>query len=309
MLHPDYADSAAVDSWCERLLARADAVEFTAQAKTFEPPRGPWPRHSTGEYIEFTGKGFEPFCAWWQRAISGGPTGLLVHVPGYGAELSSHPELVSRGFNVLHVAPQGYGTPERMNEAKQRGGNWPVLPDTVESLGRRGYVDWLCDALVAVRWALGQSQVQQGRLAFFGTSQGGGTALLLASLMRDRSVKAVAADLPFLTNFPMVYAMADKGAYFLAFDALERLRKSAPENVPAAWRALGFIDTLSHAHRLTMPTLLTAGTADNVCPPATIRSLFEALPATRAYIELAGCGHLYTREFLLMSAAWFGTYV
>ena len=75
-----------------------------------------------------------------------------------------------------------------------------------------------------------------------------------------------------------------------------------------AWRALGFIDTLSHARRLTLPVMLTAGGEDTACPPATIESLFEKLPATRMYCHLHGQEHDYTQEFIALAAAWFRLY-
>lgn len=58
-----------------------------------------------------------------------------------------------------------------------------------------------------------------------------------------------------------------------------------------------------------MPTLLTAGSADNVTPPVSIRPLFDALPGTRSYTELSGQSHAYTVPFLRLAAAWFGLYV
>ena len=74
------------------------------------------------------------------------------------------------------------------------------------------------------------------------------------------------------------------------------------------WRALGFIDTISHARRLTVPVLLTAGSDDATCPPDTIESLFEVLPGTRSYSLLSGVGHGYTEEFLPLASAWFRLY-
>jgi cephalosporin-C deacetylase-like acetyl esterase len=137
----------------------------------------------------------------------------------------------------------------------------------------------------------------------------GGTSLVLSSVMRGRGVKAVAADLPFLTHFPMMSAMKYTDAYSLAFTRLEQLQKEDPGKLPQAWHALGYIDTVSHAHRLTMPVLLTAGGADAVCPPCTIKALFELLPSTRSYTELADQGHAYTVPFLPLARAWFGLHV
>ena len=123
--------------------------------------------------------------------------------------------------------------------------------------------------------------------------------------MRERGVRAAAADVTFLTNFPLALATVEPGAYGLMFEPLGQMGDRAGE----AWRALGFVDTTSHAHRLTMPVLLTAGGDDHVCPANTIQSLFEKLPGTRSYTELRGQGHAYTQPFLHLARAWFRLYV
>jgi cephalosporin-C deacetylase-like acetyl esterase len=193
-----------------------------------------------------------------------------------------------------------------MAEEKKVNNDWPVLPETVITAGARGYRQWLTQALAAVLWARTLPGVQADRLGTFGTSQGGGTALLLGSLLTGYGVKAVAADLPFLTNFPAVYLMKNRGAYELAFSALEGLTAAQQHD---AWRALGYIDTLSHAHRLTLPVLLTAGSVDDTTPKETIRSLFDQLPGIRSFTEIAGQGHAYTVPFIPLVTAWFGMYV
>jgi cephalosporin-C deacetylase-like acetyl esterase len=223
--------------------------------------------------------------------------------------MSAHPELVADGFNVLHINPQGYATPKGPDESRRPAGTWPVLADTVLSLGRRGYADWLAQAAAAALWALGLDEVESARFGFFGTSQGGGTALLLSSIFRDRAVRAVAADVPFMCDFPLVHASKEPGAYGLAFGPLSQLERERPADLPAAWKALGTIDTTSHAHRLTIPVLLTAGQQDGACPPPSIRSLFDKLPATRCLCELAGQGHAYTTPFVHLARAWFRLYV
>jgi cephalosporin-C deacetylase-like acetyl esterase len=179
-----------------------------------------------------------------------------------------------------------------------------VLPDTVKSRGQKGYVEWLGDAAVAVLWALSLEKVEPTRYAFFGSSQGGGTSLLLGSIFAERDVKAIAADVPYLTNFPMMYGQENRGAYEGAFKAMESEAGGTDE-----WKTLGFIDTLSHAHRLNIPTLLTAGSLDEACPPASVNSLFEVLPGTRSYSYLSGQGHTYTMPFLHLAKAWFKLYV
>ena len=310
MISEVYPTPGEVDAWCEALVARADAARVTVKPVAgcpYDFRLGVWQGQAESRYVAFSSRGLRTFYGYWQTIPSGGPAPTLIHLPGYGAEMSAHPELVAAGYNVLHVNPLGYATPQGPAEdLRGADGAWPVLPDTAASGGKRGYRDWLRDAVVAANWVRQQPQVQPDRLAVFGTSQGGGTALLLASLLRERGIRAVAADQPFLTNFRMMEDCEEKGAYGLVFPFLETLDS---KRQAAAWRALGFIDTASHAHRLTMPTLLTAGGVDTVCPAATIQALFAALPGTRSLTEIAGQAHGYNQPFVQLATAWFRSFV
>ena len=304
-----YPAPAEVDGWCDGILADAEAGGLKARLLEDDPYAFRMGvRHTGGHYVEFIFGDAETFYGFWQPCPSGeGP--VLFHVPGYGAEMSAHPELVSAGFNVLHINPLGYATPEGPDESKRPEGAWPVLPDTVRSLGEEGYVHWLTQAAAAVLWGLDRGGADERRFGFFGTSQGGGCSLLLASIFSDRGAKAVAADEPFLVNFPLVRQMEEWGAYAIALNTLEEMKQDHPENLPAAWHALGFADATCHAHRLTMPTLLTAGQKDPACPPPSVWSLFEMLPGTRSYTEMSGQAHAYTTPFLHLARAWFRLYV
>jgi cephalosporin-C deacetylase-like acetyl esterase len=296
-----YPDRSEVDAWLESIWSMIHSVRCDAEIlpdQGFSHNLGI--RHTPGfQYVRFSPASMCDFYGYWQPARSC-PAPLLIHVPGYGAEMSAHPDLVAAGYSVLHISPLGYSTPSGADESKQRDGIWPVLPDTILSGGEKGYKEWLADCAMAVGWALSQSETIDNRISFFGTSQGGGGALLLASLFHARGVRCVAADVPFLTDFR---SASDRGAYSLFTNSL-----SLANNKQAAWRAAGLIDTLSHVHRLDLPVLLTAGGSDETCPAHTIETLFGRLPGTRSYTCLKDVGHRYTSEFIPLAAAWFRLY-
>jgi len=308
MVDQPYPASQEVDQWCRDLVDESERASCSAELSAGDP----WPftlgvRHHDGhDFVTFTA-GDETFYGFWQPALSGGPAPLLVHLPGYGAEMSAHPELVAAGFNVLHINPLGYNTPAGPDESKRPEGEWPVLPDSAATFGEHGYRDFLRHALLAIGWAKALPCVQADRLGVFGSSQGGGTALLTASLLRDYGIKAVAADVTALTNYPLVHELGVDGSY--AHFALARVTAECPERLPDAWRALGYVDTLRHAHRLTMPVLLTGGALDTTTPIPSIRSLFDKLPGTRSYTEIAGQQHRYSPLFLQLAKAWFIAHV
>jgi cephalosporin-C deacetylase-like acetyl esterase len=301
-----YPSPEAIDAWLDGIWQEAQQTPFEAEVLNesgFTPRLGI--RHMKGyTYVRFAPAGRDPFYGYWQPAHAA-PAPLLVHTPGYGAEMSVHPDLVAQGYNVLHVNPLGYLTPSGPDLDKQVEGGWPVFQETLASGARTGGVGagyglWFQDCALAIRWALARPETLPDRVSFFGTSQGGGASLLLGSLYCGRGARCVAADEPWLTDLPRAMSLKP--------DWAERLRARIEPNPARVWRTLGTIDALSHVHRLTVPVLLTAGDTDATCPPPTIKALFDKLPTTRLYCHLDGQAHGYTREFIALATAWFRLY-
>jgi cephalosporin-C deacetylase-like acetyl esterase len=296
-----YPSEAEVDAWLDGIWQEAQATACEVELLDEQGFRAQFGvRHLKGcRYVRFAPQGMDAFYGYWQPAPSQ-PAPLLVHTPGYGAEISAHPDMVAQGYNVLHVNPLGYVTPTGPDETKRRGDSWPVFYETYTSKGERGYRQWLVDCALAIRWAGGQEAVLPSRVSFLGTSQGGGAALMLGSLYRDHGVRCVAADVPWMIDFPLRKALGVGRDLFAAIKAMG--------NPADGWYALGLIDGLSHARRLTVPVLLTAGGEDGTCPAAAIETVFARLPSTRLYCYLDGQGHTYTQEFVTLAAAWFRLY-
>ena len=155
--------------------------------------------------------------------------------------------------------------------------------------------------------------VDPRRVGFFGGSQGGGSGLLLASILQSEAatsrlrVVAVASDQPFMTNYPLMVSAGD-----LVHPAPAELASLVGGGATAlqgaalasAWAALGHVDTIAHAHRLRMPVLLTAGDEDGTCPLPAIESLFERLPGVRSLLVQPDTGHAGTDAFAALSQAW-----
>jgi cephalosporin-C deacetylase-like acetyl esterase len=298
-----YPTETEVDAWLEEIWQQATETDCKAEPLSehgFGHQVGV--RHVKGyQYVRFSPHGMDPFYGYWQPAPSG-PAPLLIHTPGYGAEMSVHPDLVMQGYNVLHVNPLGYSTPMGANEAKKQNDTWPVLSDTILSRGKEGYHDWLINCVLAIHWAQRQKSVLADRVSFFGTSQGGGGSMLLGSLYQNRGVRSVAADVPWMANFPL-YSKLDVEWGKDIFSSIH-----AMQNPATGWYALGLIDALSHVRRLTIPVMLVAGGEDTTCPPATIESVFAELGSTRLFYDLDGQGHDYTQEFIAVASAWFRLY-
>ena len=289
-----------VDRWVESIREWADATECQVELLNdngFIKRFGVYHLRKDFTYVKFSPKGMDEFYGYWQPAMSN-PAPLLIHTPGYNADISIHPDLVSQGYNILHVAPLGYVTPDGPNENKrQRDGNWPVFQETIISKAQKGYRQWLMNCILAIEWARKQPEVIADRISFFGTSQGGAGSLLLGSIYKDERVRCIAADEPAFTNVPLVREYVDE-----PFCCVGGLVKDED------WGTIGLVDTISHVHRLKCPVLLTAGGKDALCPASAIKSLFELLPGTRSYNYFEHLEHGYTREFIVLVSAWFRMY-
>ncbi|MCQ2424962.1 MAG: acetylxylan esterase [Lachnospiraceae bacterium] len=301
-----YPSEKELEAWIGAIWEKADASPCTAVSLNDSGIRirfGSF-HMNRSTLIRFEMPGFRSFYGMWTPALKG-PAPLVVHTPGYGAELSFHPDVVGAGYNVLELSPLGYWTPDGDRSELNWFGNaepflWPVLPNTaIDAYDPEGYFGWIVNVVGAVRWAMKNPTVIPDRVSFFGTSQGGGASLLLGSVFRDHGTRCVCADEPFLTNYP---ASLWRGAYFAAKEGFVKV----PEN--EGWHNLGFADTLSHAYRMTYPVLLTLGTGDDTCPPDTIRPLFDKLDTDKMLLSLKDRWHGYQYEFIRHALTWFELY-
>ena len=293
-----YPTNTEVDQWVSALLHESEKVKVSGERlreNNITTAFGNGPNTLVNSYIKFTCSDERtPFYGYWQPAVSQ-PAPLLINLPGYGSCISVHPQINDLGYNILHISPQGYVTPQGETEQlKQPDGFWPVLANTARGC-KGGYRDWLSDCLLAIRWANGQQEVLPNRISFFGTSQGGGASILLASILQQ-NVRCACADLPFLTNFPMSELKGE--AYSLLAPVYAEI------NHDVFWHNLGFVDTLSHAHRLNVPVMLSSGGLDTTCPSATVESLFEHLICTKQYTKLNDVHHTHSRESMYLFSAW-----
>lgn len=300
----NYPSPKELSDWVEKIWDVARKTKFTVE-RVEDSTAGMNPYFFVGHslwksrFYKFSPENREPFYVYWQP-VENGPAPLCAHVPGYGCEMNMHPDTVSRGFNVLEIAPWGMVTPEGFTKKRD---TVSVLPETIRSEAQDGYFYWFVDCIIAVLWAWKQPETLPDRVSFYGTSQGGGTALLLASIFQGHGVRCVAADEPFLTNFELAN---HEGAYEIIKEPFAEIASRRGEAI--AWKTLGYVDTVCHAHRLTLPVLLTSGTEDPLVPEKTVESLFHMLPNSRCYMSIKDRSHGFTPEFIQLAWAWMRLY-
>jgi cephalosporin-C deacetylase len=219
------------------------------------------------------------------------PWPVIVSLPGYGG--TQQGVMLSecqRGYAILQLYPRAQGESAEL---------WKIDgPDKltwhVEHPDGAYYQGAYADVMRAIDWAASRSDLDSGRVALVGTSQGGGMALAVAAL--DPRVKAVVAHLPFLCD--MRQAAATPGSL------VQRLLDKAGRNDEATLHTLDYFDPLQLAPQLHAPVLLSSGGRDPTCPAATIAAVFARLPGSKTLKTYPELPHTSCVDFYNLSWVW-----
>jgi cephalosporin-C deacetylase len=206
-----------------------------------------------------------------QGEASAKPWPVIVTIPGYGG--TQQGVMLSecqRGYAVLQVFPRGQGDSEAL---------WKIEGDKLtghlDQPEGAYYQGAYADVMRAIDFVMSRGDLDHERIALVGTSQGGGISLSVAAL--DSRVKAVAAHVPFLCNFRLAARTANS--------RVKNQLDQAKRNDEAALRTLDYFDPFQLAPKLRVPVLISAGGRDEVCPLATIQSVYERVPSPKKTLK------------------------
>ncbi len=219
------------------------------------------------------------------------PWPVIVTTPGYGGtQQSVMLSECQRGYAILQVFPRGQGDSDALWKIK--GDKLTAKLDQPEGAYYQGaYVD----VMRAIEFVASREDLDRSRIALVGTSQGGGFSLAVAAL--DPRVKAVVAHVPFLCDFPLAAQTSDS--------LVKKLLDKAGRNNDAALKTLSFFDPKELAPHLNIPVLMSAGGKDEVCPKATIQSVYDRIPsATKLLKVYPDLPHTSCVDFYNFSWIW-----
>lgn len=127
-----------------------------------------------------------------------------------------------------------------------------------------------CDVVRALDWVSEQPEIDTSRVGVFGTSQGGGMALLASSL--SSIPVAVAANVPNMCHMDF--------GIFHSVGSLSEIAQFAlhhPESLRGILHNLSYFDNMNHAHRIHIPVLMSVGLKDTICFPEMVYAAFNHL--------------------------------
>lgn len=243
--------------------------------------------------VSFAGFGGERIRAWLRvPAGASGPLPTVVQYIGYGGGRGHVLENLlwsSAGFAHLYMDTRGQGSKWSVGHTPDSGAAGPQIPGFltrgIEDPSTYYYRRLYTDAVRAVDAARALPQVDAGRIAVLGGSQGGGLALGVAGLRDD--VAAVVAYVPFLQDFPRSTRITDAIPYREVAEYLATHRG----RVDQVHRTLSYFDGVNLVRRATAPALITVGLMDPVCPPSSVYAAINAYAGPHEVVTWDYNGH------------------
>lgn len=200
---------------------------------------------------------------------------------GYGADVwypdpSSEPDLVDF---TLSVRDQGLNRTPGQGWVRQGLGS-------KETYYYRGA---FLDCVRAIDFVASLPQVDPDRIVAEGGSQGGAFTLVAASL--DHRLKAIAPFVPFLSDYPDYFQVAE-------WPGNEILPAAKTEGIADAdlYRTLSYFDVKNFTDWIECPVLMGFGLQDPVCPPHTNFSGYNLIRTDKQWICFPFSGHHVEEE-------------
>jgi cephalosporin-C deacetylase len=213
------------------------------------------------------------------RGRSGCPG--LVLPPGYSGTPGVPRAWAALGYAALQVSPRGH----HRSDGEVAPGFPGYMTAGIEDPRTYIYRGAYCDVWRAVDVLLARPEVDRARIGITGGSQGG--ALSLVGAAGRPEIAAVAADVPFLTGIRDSLRLGSSYPYNEIKDYL----RQRPEAEAQVLATLDYVDTLNFADRIAVPTLLSAGLSDDVCPPETAYAMYNRLRSPRDIRSYPYTGH------------------
>jgi cephalosporin-C deacetylase len=223
-------------------------------------------------------------AGWYTRPRGAGPHPGLLLIPGYISEPTLPVSWSEQGYAVLSVAPRGK---LRANGAVNPG--YPgLLTHDIADPETYAYRGFYADVVRGFDLLRGLSGVDPDRVGVHGSSQGGGLGIVTAAL-RAGAVACLCAGAPYLCGIMTAPRLTRSYPYHEITEYLV----AHPEQADAAAGTAAYYDGVNFAPRVTAPTMVYLGLADDVCPPETGLAVYEALgTAERRLHTYPGRGHL-----------------
>ena len=251
----------------------------------------------TVDWLKFPSLHGKSIYGWLAIPKATSPTGNagFLWLPGYslgnpppGPE-SLYPNTVTLGLNVHGNLPNTpYVHPSSQGQE--------YITQGIESPETYIFRDIVCHCLRALEVLAAQPEVDTEKLVVGGMSQGGGLALVAASLAVGQA-KLCFADMPWLCDLDRALSLIDRSRYANGRRVpdgralIEDYADARPQARVQIFQTYRYFDPLSHVAAIRCPTQMSAGGRDPSCRPPTIFAVFNEITAQKEMLYLPETGH------------------
>jgi cephalosporin-C deacetylase len=266
---PSVRECADFDDFWAKTLTAARSAEGSASETSYA---GLTPAFAITD-VRFPGFGGEPVAAWLIRpriAVDEVLPGVVNFI-GYGGGRGlpyGRLEWPSAGYVTLVMDTRGQGSQwGAPGDTPDPHGSGPAVPGYltrgIDSAETYYYRRLMTDAVRAVDYLASRPDVDANRIAVVGASQGGGLALAAGALS---SAAAVLADVPFLCHFERAVGLTGREPY----EEIARYLAVHRDRIDEVFDVLSYFDGVNMAKRISVPTRISVGIMDEICPPSTV---------------------------------------
>jgi len=232
--------------------------------------------------VKLDGWGGTPVRAWFllPPPPASAPYPCLVIAHGYTGSKGDPEQYAAwllRGYAVMAFDVRGQGGETGNRAGTDYGAVKGWITQGILDKDTCYYKAIVLDTLQAVDWAAAQPEVDPGRIAMMGVSQGGGLTLLAAAF--HPRIAAAVADIPNMCQMD-----------FGIFNSTGSLSEAAefvnrhPEHLERVLATLSYFDAVNCADRIRCPILVSAGLKDMVCWPETIYAAYNGIASEQKTI-------------------------
>lgn len=227
-----------------------------------------------------------------------GPFPAMITVPGAGPG-AKNPESfwASKGVIVLKMNVHAYDPPVESqklhmvyaNLNKKQTYSHHGAPDREKYYYRRAYLG----INRSIKWLCSRPDWDQKHLVASGSSQGGGSSIILAGL--NNKITAVGANVPALCDHAGYLAGRNPGWPKLVLNNGKKdkfLKMSA------------YFDTVNFARFVNCPTVICVGFIDRTCSPSSVYSAYNSINAPKKIINKPLMGHEVNKDFYKFLNRW-----
>ncbi len=272
---PAVRTPADFDDFWRDTIADARAAGGEVEAVAIDPALP----HVEVSDVTFPGFGGQPVKAWYSRpAAVAEDLPVIVQYQGYGGGRGmpfEHTFWPSAGFAHLMMDTRGQGAAWGAGgDTSDPGGTSPAVPgsmtrgvlDPAEYYYRRVFTD----GVRAVDAARALPGVDASRTFVAGISQGGGITVAVAGLVND--LAGAMPDVAFLCNYERAVSITDAYPY----GELTKYLSVHRDHEDRVFDTLAYFDGVNFAARANAPALFSTALMDEICPPSTVFSAYNA---------------------------------